>query len=187
MNSTFINKYKPYYLKDAYLSDELQTIIRILLDTNELNILLVGPTNTGKTILLDCIAREYYNLDKNKKLPMNNVMIINNLQEQGVNYYKNDMKSFCQSHSSIYCKKKMILIDDMDTISEQSQQVFRNFIDKYKNNVCFVCVCSNIQKILESIQSRLSIFKLHKLTEEQNMCTMNKIIKEENMSYLNDG
>jgi ATP-dependent protease Clp ATPase subunit len=58
MNSTFINKYKPYYLKDAYLSDELQTIIRILLDTNELNILLVGPTNTGKTILLDCIARE---------------------------------------------------------------------------------------------------------------------------------
>ena len=186
MNSTFINKYKPYYLKDAYLSNELQTIIKILIDTNELNILLVGPSNTGKTTLLDCIAREYYKLDKNQKLPMNNVMIINNLQEQGVNYYKNDMKTFCQSHTSIYGKKKMILIDDMDTISEQSQQVFRNFIDKYKNNVCFICVCSNIQKILESIQSRLSIFKLHKLTEEQNMSTMNKIIQQENMKITED-
>ena len=62
-------------------------------------------------------------------------MFINNLKEQGVNYYRNEMKTFCQSHSSIFNKKKLVVIDDMDTLSEQSQQVFRNYIDKYKNNV----------------------------------------------------
>ena len=54
----------------------------------------------------------------------------------------------------------MVVIDDMDILNEQSQQVFRNYIDKYKNNVNFICSCSNIEKIIESIQSRLYIFTI---------------------------
>ena len=47
--------------------------------------------------------------------------------------------------------------------------------------VNFICVCSNIQKIIESIQSRLYVFRLENLTIEQNKLIMNNIIEKENM------
>jgi len=57
----------------------------------------------------------------------------------------------------------MIIIDDIDTINEQCQQIFRNYIDKYNHNVNFISACSNIQKIIESIQSRTHILKINSL------------------------
>ena len=89
------------------------------------------------------------------------------------------MKTFCQSSCDIYGKKKMVVIDDMDILNEQSQQVFRNYIDKYKNNVNFICSCSNIEKIIESIQSRLHIFTIKCNTDEDNSKIMKKIIEQE--------
>ena len=79
-------------------------------------------------------------------------------------------------------KKKLIVIDDIDTINEVSQQVFRNFIDNYSNNVSFICSCTNIQKVIESIQSRLLILKLEPITKNimENICNM--IIEKENIN-----
>ena len=51
-------------------------------------------------------------------------------------------------------------IQDIDNINEQSQQVFRNCIDKYSHKVHFLASCSNIQKTIESIQSRCTIIKI---------------------------
>lgn len=180
--NTFSSKYKPYNLNETFLKKELHNILNTLFDLDDLNLLFVGPSNSGKTTILDCIIRKYYNIDKKKSISNNNTMFINNLKEQGVNYYRNEMKTFCQSHSSIFNKKKLVVIDDMDTLSEQSQQVFRNYIDKYKNNVNFICVCSNVQKILESIQSRLYIFKIEPITINENNEIMQKIIKNENIN-----
>ena len=182
---TFINKYKPYYFEDLNLTEQLNDIICSLFEIDDLNLLILGPSNSGKTIMLDCLIRKYYNLNKNQLFPYNNIMIINNLKEQGVNYYRNEMKTFCQSHSTIPYKKKMVIIDDMDTLSEQSQQVFRNYIDKYKNNINFITVCSNIQKIIDSIQSRLYIFKLQPLSNNYLLSIINNITQKENINIDN--
>jgi len=182
IRETLITKYKPFYINDFYLKDELQCVFKTLFEIDDLNILLIGSTNSGKTSLLYAIIREYYDLKKTDSIPENNIMFINNLKEQGINYYRTEMKTFCQSHSSIFGKKKMVVIDDMDTINEQSQQVFRNYIDKYKNNVHFISVCTNIQKIIESIQSRLNILKINSLSETNIRIIMDKIIQNENIS-----
>ena len=177
--NTFITKYKPYSLKDFYMDDSIISIINLLFEMDDLNILFVSNANSGKTTLLYSIIREYYNLDKNASIPEDNILFINNLKEQGINYYRNEMKTFCQSHSSIYGKKKLIIIDDMDTINEQSQQVFRNYIDKYKHNVHFISVCVNIQKIIESYQSRVHIIKFAPPNEIHFNKIMDHIIEEE--------
>jgi DNA polymerase III delta prime subunit len=75
----------------------------------------------------------------------------------------------------------MVVIDDMDSINEPSQQVFRNYIDKYKNNVNFVSVCSNVNKIIDSIQSRVHILKLESLSGVQTEIIMNRIIEQESI------
>ena len=63
-------------------------------------------------------------------------------------------------------KKKFIVLDDIDTISEQSQQVFRNCIDKYSHNVNFIASCCNTQKVVESLQSRITLIKLKPATKD---------------------
>jgi len=137
---------------------------------NNLNILLIGDSGTGKTSIIEATIREYYQLDK---IPKNNVLYINSLQEQGISYYRNEVKTFCQTSSGIHGKKKFIILDDIDVINEQSQQVFRNCIDKYSHKVHFLASCSNIQKTIESIQSRCTLINLR----QNQTRLLKKIIK----------
>jgi len=179
--TTFICKYRPYYLKDFCVTDTFRNAVSTLIDVDELNVLFVGNGNSGKTSLLNALIREYYNLEKTASFPESNILFVNNLKEQGIQYFRNDMKTFCQSRSSIYGKKKLVLIDDIDTINEQSQQVFRNYIDKYRNNIQFISVCTNVQKVVESIQSRLHIIQIPPPSHCQISEIMNRIICDENI------
>ena len=178
---TFIMKYRPYFLKDFFLDASLIEMIEMLFGIDDLNILFISDPNSGKTTLLYALIREYYNLNKYDTIPESNIMFINNLKEQGINYFRNEMKTFCQSHSNIHGKKKIIIIDDIDTINEQSQQVFRNYIDKYKHNVHFIAVCVNIQKVIESFQSRVHILNVPPPNQTHFEKIMERILTEEHI------
>jgi DNA polymerase III delta prime subunit len=178
---SFITKYKPYFIEDFDFDDTLLNVIKTLIDLDHLNLMFIGNASSGKTTLLYALIRNYYNLDKNAGFPENNILFINNLKEQGIHYFRNEMKTFCQTHSGIYGKKKLVIIDDIDSINEQSQQVFRNYIDKYKHNIHFISVCSNIQKVIESIQSRVHILQLLPLTDGKIRNIMERIVEKENL------
>jgi len=184
-DNMFVNKYKPYFINDFCMDDNLKKTIHTLIDIDNLKLLFVGNQCSGKTTLLYAIIREYYNLDKNTSFPEHNMLIINNLKEQGIQYFRNEMKTFCQSRCSIHGKKKLVIVDDIDSINEQSQQVFRNYIDKYKNNIHFISVCTNIQKVIESIQSRTHIININVPTKDDLIRIMNTIVTNENI-IIND-
>jgi len=189
LQKLFINKYKPYTIDDFCTDDKLKIVLKTLIAIDDLNILLIGDTCSGKTTILNAIIRQYYHNDNeitnsHEYFSLENntdILYINNLKEQGIGFYRNEMKIFSQSHSSIYGKKKMIIIDDIDTINEQSQHVFRNYIDKYKHNVHFISVCTNIQKVIESLQSRVHIIHIEPPSKEQVKILMERIIKEESL------
>ena len=177
----FVNKYQPLIFDDFGIDDEIIKILKTLIVMDNLNILLIGDIASGKTSLLNSLIREYYT-GHNPKEYEDNIMYINNLKEQGINYYRNDVKTFCQTCSVIKGKKKFIVLDDIDLINEQSQQVFRNCIDKFSHNVHFISSCTNIQKVIESIQSRLTIIKIKPLQKEQLFKIIDKIKANENIS-----
>ena len=181
----FLNKYQPLYFKDFETDDELIDILYTLINMNNLNILFIGDIGSGKTTFLNAAIKEYYKGYTYKQY-QDNILHINSLKEQGINYYRNDVKTFCQTCSSIKNKKKIIVLDDIDIINEQSQQVFRNCIDKYSHNVHFISSCSNSQKVIESLQSRLVIIKIKPLQKHNLNKIMQKIIIFENISISNE-
>ena len=182
MDLPFIYKYKPKTLDEFTFHEYIIILLKKLIKINELNILFVGDSGSGKTTLINCLLRDYYENTNNYS---NNILSINPLKEQGISYYRTDVKTFCQSISDNN-KKKSIILDDIDNINEQSQQVFRNCLDKYSNNINFIGSCKNIQKVIATFQSRILIINLTKFTEKNLIFILNKIVCLEEIKITED-
>ena len=178
MQTSFLKKYQPINYKDFYIDEEYISLLNALQKMDNLNILFIGKSGVGKTSLINATIREYYGT---KNIPKQDVLFINSLKEQGIQYYRNNLKTFCQTSSSIINKKKFIILDDIDFINEQSQQVFRNCIDKYNHKVHFLISCTNNQKVIDNIQSRNIIIKLKSISYENMEKLYKKIVDNENI------
>lgn len=175
-NKSILHKYSPKTIDDFQFPDNFKTLLHKMVS---LNILFVGNSGTGKTTLLKIMVKEYFadvsNYDEH-------VLYINSLTDNGINYYRNEVKTFCSISSKIANKKKIVVIDDMDIIvNEQCQQILRNYIDKYSNNVVFLTSCSNNQSIIETIQSRLNIIRLVPIYLDGIKDIYDKVIEQEKL------
>ena len=185
VHSPFISKYQPDDLNEfQQLDKNTVKLVKSLIHLNNLNVLIIGDSGTGKTSIIKSIIKEYYGSgnDYNHE----NVLVLNSLKEQGIQYYRNDLKIFCQTCSLIKNKKKIILLDDIDLINEQSQQVFRNYMDKYKHNINFISSCTNIQKVIDSLQSRTIIVKIHPITYSCLQQIITKISFKEKLNFTHE-
>jgi DNA polymerase III delta prime subunit len=134
------------------------------------NVLLLGGERTGKTTLANLLV--------NKFSKGENVLYINSLKEQGIQYYRNEVKCFCQTTS---LTKKMVVIDSLDEMSEQAQQIFLNYVDKYGHNISFIAIGTNPQKIVEGVYSRFVLVKLQPTRREYIHSLMEKVIRAESI------
>lgn len=106
-NSPFIHKYQPIYFRDfEQLDTTTITLMKSLISLNNLNILIIGDSGTGKTSIINSIIKEYYGNDYN----YDNVLVLNSLKEQGIQYYRNDVKIFCQTCSLIKDKRRLFCL-----------------------------------------------------------------------------
>ena len=176
-NTPFIYKYQPKTLDQFEISTDFKQMIKTLIEMDNMNILFIGNSGSGKTTLIHSLLREYYKDDS--LMNNDNILFINNLKDQGIQYYRTDVKTFCQTKSDV---KKTVVLDDIDLINDQSQQVFRNCIDKYGSQVHFLCSCTNTQKVIESLQSRINCIKIKPLNKLGLTKILNNIINLENIS-----
>ena len=186
ISKTFLHKYKPIHLEDFYLEENIYNMLQLFIEINCINVLLIGNTSSGKTSILNAIIRKYYDLNSEEPFPKSNILIVNNLKEQGIQYFRGEMKTFCQSKSTIFGKKKLLIIDDIDNVNDHCQQVFRNYIDKYGSNINFIATCTNSQKVIESIQSRIHMLKINNISKNNILSIINKIINQENIQIDED-
>lgn len=182
MSVLLADKYRPQTLDEFQLDTPIYGALKSLIAMNSLNVLLYGNQCSGKTTLVDVLIREYYGHSVDS---VTQIMHINSLREQGVRFYKSDMKAFCRSVSVIPNKKKLVIIDDIDGVPEQSQQVFRDYIDRYSNNVCFIATCTNLQRVIESIQSRIHILRIRPLSAAHIHILVDRICADEHIIVTN--
>ena len=181
-SNLMLKKYQPKCFNDFIINKKYIPLFKTFINMDRLNILLIGTSGCCKTTNIDTIMKEYYGLDK---IPPENLLYINNLQDQGIQYYRNDVKQFCQTKGSVKNKKKFVILDNLDTINEQSQQVFRNYIDKYSHNIYFIASCTYKQKVIDSLQSRFTLIRLKPITIDDLHDIFNFIKDNENIKITN--
>jgi DNA polymerase III delta prime subunit len=165
----FVYKWKPTSIESFGVEVDTHT---------KINILLLGGEQTGKTTLASLIANQYL-----KGTDADHCLFINNLKEQGINYYRTEMKCFCQTSPSI---TKVVVIDEIDEMTEQAQQIFLNYMDKYGNNVKFIIVGKYSQKIIEGIFQRCFVVQMKPPTEAYLFQLAKRIQVEEGMDITDE-
>ena len=175
MKKNLIQKYKPQLLTDFFLNNNNINLFNNLIIYDEMSLLIIGNSGSGKTTLLNVLLNEYYK-ENNKK---NNILFINNLKEKSINFYKNEIKTFCTN--STFKKKKTLVVDDIDFMNEKKQHIFRFYIDNYKNKINFIFTCTNLQNVIECLQSRLLIYQLDNISKKHILKIYKNIKKKENI------
>jgi len=95
-NSLFINKFQPLYFDEFEMEETMRTMFYELIKIDKLNLLLIGDMGSGKSSILNALVKEYYKEYEYSQYN-DNVLYLNSLKEQGINYYRNDVKIFCQT------------------------------------------------------------------------------------------
>lgn len=152
MTENFLIKYSPKSIDNFFIDNHK-------IFNNDISLLITGPFGSGKTSLLIFYIHKYIGEDINI-YNNENVLFLNNLKDQGIQFCRNNVKTFCQNPSHNVNFKKIIAIDDIDEFSDVSQQVICNCINKYPQNVLCIATCNNNLKVYSGLKSRMAFISI---------------------------
>lgn len=154
-------KYRPHTINNVIFHTKIINAITTYISNNKLpHLLFYGPPGTGKTSTIVAFAKEYY-----KENYDNMILILNASEERGIETVRNRIKQFVITKGEP-CEKnipdfKLIILDEIDAMTEDAQAILRKVIEKYVNNVRFCFICNYLKKINPAIQSRCIIFRFN--------------------------
>jgi DNA polymerase III delta prime subunit len=147
----FIEKYSPKTLNDFLCNDILKTQLENFIETKNIpNLILVGNYGTGKTCVIPCLIKQIFH-KKNR----NAIMEFDSYDGRGIKIFE-PVERFCKikiDFQENYAQHKLIIFDEMDNVSEKSQQLINQCLVNYPNTH-FIFTCNDSQNIIDSIQSR---------------------------------
>jgi DNA polymerase III delta prime subunit len=157
-NSLWVEKYRPIKVRDIILPDKIKQIFINLLVKKEIpNLLLTGTAGTGKTTLAKAFAQE-----------MNaNVLFVNASKERGIDVLRNQIENFASTVSIDSDVPKIIILDEIDNMSNTAIMALRGFIETFSSNARFFLTCNYAGKIPEPIRSRMQVIEFEWNTEER--------------------
>ena len=178
MSDLLINKYKPKKLQECYFDSNTLKILENFIANNNYNFILHGDSGCGKSSVINIIINNYYN--NNNFLINANVCYITILKDQGINFYKNDIKLFINNYTN-NGYKKFIVIEDVELFSEAVQLNFIELIKNYRSNIYFLLSTSNVLKINLILYEMLDTIEFKKIDEQFLNTILNNILNNENL------
>jgi DNA polymerase III delta prime subunit len=147
----YVERYRPRKLEDIVLTNEERLYFESLKSKEEIpNLLFAGNPGTGKTTLSKIIANDILDCQ---------YLYINASDENGIDTIRSKVIGFA-STKSIDGKLKLVLFDECDALTLDSQKALRNVIEEYSENTRFIFTCNYLFKIIPALQSRCQIFNL---------------------------
>ncbi|KAK5638059.1 hypothetical protein RI129_012354 [Pyrocoelia pectoralis] len=183
-NLPWIEKYRPQSFEDIVGNED--TIKRLSIFSqqgNVPNIIIAGPPGVGKTTTILCLAKILLG-----SAFKDAVLELNASNDRGIDVVRNKVKMFAQQKVTLPpSRHKIIILDEVDSMTEGAQQALRRTMEIYSNTTRFALACNYSEKVIEAIQSRCAILRYSKLTDAQVLARVMQICRNENVEYSEDG
>jgi DNA polymerase III delta prime subunit len=172
-NSWWAEKYRPTELSEYVSDDEFKRKIEHWIEIGEINHLLFysEKSGTGKTTLAKMLANK---LDAD-------VMYINASFENNVDTVREKITSFV---STIGFKRwKILILDEFPQFSLAGQSALNAVMESYSKNCRFIITGNYVEKILPSIRSRCTQFRIDSPPKIEIAKRMKFILESENVKF----
>lgn len=178
----FVEKYRPHTIEDVYLEEKNRVSIHNFINTKNFpNLLFYGPSGTGKTSTIIAMAKMIY---KEKYNLM--VLELNASDNRNIQVVRKIIKEFASCKTLFNNGYKLIILDEVDSMTNDAQFCLRRIMETYSENVRFCFICNFVGKIIPAIQSRCSKFKFSNLDIFQIRERLDKIMLEEDIQINED-
>lgn len=96
---------------------------------------------------------------------------VNGSDKTKLDYYTNEISIFCKTEYISNINKKLLVIDEADSLNIDSQHYLYSLMKKYSNKVSFCIICNYQYNIIENIKSMCLkyFFKPHTLESYTNI------------------
>jgi len=202
----WVEKYRPNRIDDVCGQEEIKNFLRSCIkEKNVPHLILYGPPGTGKTSIVNALIREIYRMRKedyplltkteliikNQQLINDRILMLNASDERGIRIIREKIKTFSLlmiNRVKNVPNFKIIVLDESDAMSDDSQFALRQLMEKNAENTRFILMCNYIMKIIPPILSRCINFIFLPIPKEECKKRILKILKMENIEInMEDG
>ena len=175
-------KYRTSRIEDIYTQDTVKNLLLRVFESDDLpNLLLYGPSGTGKTSTILSIAKQLFG----PRVYKSRILELNASDDRGINIVREKIKRFANSSISAGDNDypspnfKIVILDEADNITIDAQSALRRIIETTSKITRFCIICNNITRIIDPISSRCARFRYALIRGDDMKLKLKSIINEE--------
>lgn len=175
----WVEKYRPHAVEDCILPERLKKVFLDYVNKQEIpNLMLSGPAGCGKTTVAMAMCDQIGC----------NYLYINASLERGIDTIRNRITGYA-STISLTGGRKVIILDEADGLTRDSQDALRASIEQFSSNCSFILTCNFKAKLIDALHSRCAVIDFYlRNTEKPSMAAgmfkrLTNILTQEGVEY----
>ena len=178
----WLEKYRANTLSDLYLPVKIADIFNgFIRDKNVPHLIIYGSPGTGKTSAINSLLRDLMPCKGQRQLQ---ILSLNASVERGIKTIRSKVKSFANTSVEVdpgMFPLKIIVMDEADTLTDESQFAMRRIIEDYSVSTRFILIGNYLHQIIEPLKSRCSMISFPMMNDKNRRQLIDKICKSENI------